>query len=137
MKKLMTICILLAATITVKAQQMSFDETVKYIQQKVECCSVNYDDGTARYSKIDITKNGQIKFIRTDGESMTFNLFDLNQRGSCECGISNDVTYVEFWYEENRCKRVKLTTIPEAERVTKAFLHLLALCTKTKDPFDK
>lgn len=135
MKKLITICLILTTTFTVKAQQMNFEETVKYIQQKVECCTVNYDDGTARYSKVDIAKNGQIKFIRTDTENLTFNLFDLNKRGSCECGISNDVTYVEFWYEENKCKRLKLNTIPESERVSKAFLHLLTLCIKQKDPF--
>lgn len=137
MKKLFIICLFLATTFSVKAQQMSFHETVKYIQQKVECCSVNYEDGTARYSKVDITISGQIKFIRTDGESLTFNLFDLNKRRSCECGISNNDTYVEFWYEENRCKRLKLNTIPEAERVSKAFLHLITLSTKEKDPFDK
>lgn len=135
MKKILTICLIMTTVFTVNAQELSFDETVKYIQQKVEYCSVNYDDGTARYSKVDITKNGQIKFIRTNGESMTFNLFDLNKRGSCECGISNDATYVEFWYENNRCKRLKMNTMPEAERVSKAFLHLLTLCTKQKDPF--
>ena len=125
----------MATVFTVKAQQMSFDETVKYIQQKVECCSVNYDDGTARYSRVDIINNGQIKFFRTDGDSLIFNLFDLNKRGSCECGISNDGIYVEFWYENNRCKRLKMNTIPEAERVSKAFLHLLTLCSQQKDPF--
>ena len=35
MKKLITICLLLAATLTVKAQDMSLEETTKYIKENV------------------------------------------------------------------------------------------------------
>ena len=136
MKKLITICLVLATSFTVKAQDMSFEETVKYIQEKINCCTVDYDDGTTRYSKIEINKNGNINFVRSEAQNLPFNLFDLNKRGDCKCGISQEGTYVEFWYESNRCKRIKLTTIPESGRVYKAFLHLLTLCNKTKDPFD-
>ena len=38
MKKLITISLLVAATFTVNAQQMNFDETVKYINDKIDCC---------------------------------------------------------------------------------------------------
>ena len=37
MKKLITLCLLLSTTFAAKAQEMSFDETVKYINEKIQC----------------------------------------------------------------------------------------------------
>ncbi len=66
MKKITLTLLILLAAFSAKAQQMNFEETVKYINDKIECCSV------FKSNKITATPQGQIKW-----DDKQVNLFDL------------------------------------------------------------
>ena len=138
MKKLLTICLLLTASFTAKAQDMSFEETVKYINDKLECCSDSKASITAK-------KDGTITIGRT-----SFNFFDL-QKTTRKEGPDPDLNGISIFYNEpgafygisfhaNSKRSVAIletfTNIKEAERTYNAFQHLRSLCKKEKDPFD-
>lgn len=138
MKKLLTIALLLIATVTTQAQNMSFDETVKYINDKLATASKYHDE------TITATRNGNVI-----SRGKTYNLFDLspnpnsskyiikqdkgimfgNQPGYIEVVLSTDGGDIH-----GRC--FYMETEKDAERLYNAFVYLRSLCTKKKDPFD-
>ncbi len=134
MKKLLTICLLIATAFSAKAQDMNFEETVKYINEKIECCA-DY-----KFTLIAM-KNGTLKFA-----SNSINLFDLSNHKSdyVQYGIYNilngpsGISYVGFSLSPNNSVDLaRFANQKDAERIYKALLHLRSLCTKEKDPFDK
>ncbi len=144
MKNLLTICLLIATAFTVNAQDMNFEETVKYINDKIECC-YQYKPMT-----FTVTRSGQISF-----NNKTVNLFDLGpayvnygnvkekfilqESGISLWDIDKDYTYkIYFRVSEAKGEKfLEFSSRADAERVYKALLHLRSLCTKAKDPFDK
>lgn len=136
MKKLITICVLIATGFTLKAQEMNFEETVKYINDKIICCS-DYKAGT-----IKATLSGDILW---SNQGLRINLFDLvpevpdYKPAQNSQGIILD-NYGNIFFSGAMPNSGHLNQFPvqaEAERVFKALLHLKSLCTKKKDPFDK
>jgi hypothetical protein len=85
MKKIITICLLMATAYAVKAQEMSFDETVKYINEKITYCVKHTSNGEPYngYSFVmSATKDGTINMMpKGDNKSktVTFNLFNLSK----------------------------------------------------------
>ena len=135
MKKLITICLLLATTFASNAQQMNFDETVKYINDKIECCAES--KGT-----ISVTRNGEIRW-----DQWRINLFDLVPFPTKSASILMENSGIQLWdfgtfykihfqitKEEFKCPTY-FKSQADAERVFKAYIHLRSLCTKEKDPF--
>lgn len=137
MKKLITICFLVATTFSAKAQVMNFEETVKYLNEKLACCSGNYKTDT-----IKVKNDGTITW--NDGK--TLNLFDLwkgthNYPNIIEMsnGISRCSSFgiIDLWISASDEKRFgEFKVEADQIRVYKALLHLKSLCTKKKDPFD-
>ena len=134
---------------TAKAQDISFDETVKYINDKMKCCAVNPNITIS----ISMNTSGLLT-VYTDGNKLTsLNVFELYN--SSEFRFKNDDFKVKFESkgivvgvipaashiyllksEENRLRLNSFSNIFDTERVYKALLHLRTLCTKETDPFD-
>jgi hypothetical protein len=141
MKKLLTICLLIATTFSVKAQEMNFEETVKYINEKMICCNdfSNYDTLIAK-------KDGTINWCKNQ-KDCTVNLFDLYDKYSGGVSIlehSNGIErlsvngIINFRISTSDFKRfAQIENEKEQIRVYNALIHLRSLCTKAKDPFDK
>src|SRR5688500_1748751 len=87
-----------------QAQHLNFDETVHFIQQKVECCSVPFSKSTRRkVAKIDIAKNGDITLFYSDKKpQQTFNLFELYQEEEGAIGIDTIMSgkFIQFYVNE-------------------------------------
>lgn len=138
MKKLITICLLLATAFSVKSQDMNFDETVKYINDKIICCSEN------KNNELKAEVNGTL----TWGDK-TINMFDLEHYKGVDPQLLGDkgiyVYYHDYWstyyvYLSDGSIAPNLNGFKsqkDAERIYNALQHLRTLCTKTKDPFDK
>ncbi len=147
MKKIISICLLVVTTFTVKAQDMSFEETVKYINEKIACC------GYGSFSQFPKEANlgGDIEWF--DGGRNSINLFDLVSVTTDEDHLlnNNGISLVKgYWNGQPGLFRIEFQKTKErsivfhafesqldAERIYKALLHLKSLCTKKKDPFDK
>lgn len=141
MKKLLFIAVLFFFAFPTKAQELNFDETVKYIKDKMECCQ-EYTKST-----IEIKKNGLILLTKENGKKYNFNLFDLykgvrdypkvaisgEENGF---GYSKDNSGIFFILSANTNVSIHFITEDDNLRVVKAFRRLLTLCTKQKDPFD-
>jgi len=142
MKKLITICLLIATSFTVNAQDMSIEETVKYINDKIACC------GVEKFNiKCDTSGNITWEYVFDS----RINLFDLTPG----IGLDNSVVtlsnsngiilynvigkyWIDFQITEKTTKTFNWFPVQaDAERVYKALQHLRSLCTKAKDPFDK
>ena len=143
MRKLFIICLLMVTDITTQAQNMSFDETVKYIQDKIKCCS-EYKDYT-----FSATSNGQISIKKSGPDITTFNLFDLKDAAENPWNVFDDKGIMLIAINGNKsyilCFQVSdgkdecaywFDVQAEGERVYRALLYLRSLCTKEKDPFD-
>ncbi len=132
MKNLLILTLCLFASGFLQAQTLTFEETVKYINGKIVCCSKNPT------GIITATKSGEIK--RGDQK---VNLFDLVPDVTGLWTFHEDGVYIC----DSSCICFKLSaydtwafpcfnTFADAERVYKAMLHLRSLCTPVKDPFD-
>lgn len=143
MKKLLTICLLLATAFTGKAQEsksaLSFEETVAYINKKNETngyilrpgYSINESFG-AGIKSISVIKSGIFQFhLCCDWPMESFNIFDLTKELYID---EKDRLVFEFSSAEK--KEIKTRSLAETERLKKAFTHLISLCTKQNDPFE-
>lgn len=153
MKKLITICLLITTAFTTNAQDMSFEETVKYINDKIDCCS-NY-----KGYRIIANKNGDVVYKKSDSTTLlSFNFFDNEnyklKNNYCDNFKTGDCRLIDQQYgiafiETFQKLHITIISIPSlvfiprinneinGERIMKALLHLRSLCTKAKDPFDK
>lgn len=143
MKKLLLFATLCVFAFDTKAQELNFEETVKYIKDKMECC--------LQFSKkIEIKKNGLILLTYDNGKNITFNLFDLykgereyprvNIRDEDEgygFGYNKANNGIFFMLSTRNDIDIRFNTEDDNLRVIKAFRQLLKVCTKEKDPFDK
>jgi len=153
MKKLLTICLIMATVFAVNAQELNFDETVKYIKENLIKYRFYHHQGRVGYQiqcNIDnfkATQNGEILLISTSGmdaymcNEQIINLFEKDKENGQEIKIryerirGNDYVvafgsnYYYQLYSDNAPPDV-------GERLANAFNHLRSLCKKEKDPFD-
>lgn len=125
--------ILLFLSMNVSAQQMSFEQTVSYINEKMKCCSGKYPGVKALY--IAVKKNGRLTIYYTDNETGSFNLLDLTPNNDCD-GIWVHGDEIDFFTTKSSATFLVFESSAEANRVYKAFQHLRTLCKKDTDPFD-
>lgn len=145
MKHLLIILAFAVSTFTVKAQQLSFDEAVLYIKERLDKKEGSY--GTSTYSttsesyttrqidRIDVNKAGEIEIIGSYFRKVTDPpdiKFSLNKTLKIESKADKILLFVtdETFY------LLKVETQVDAERIAKAFNHLKSLLPKEKDPFD-
>jgi hypothetical protein len=138
MKKTLLILLLSVAAFTVKAQNMSFEETVKYISDKLAVCRFP--------TTFAAEKDGTITVDRK-----AYNLFDLYQDPiedkfniKQDKGIVYRVTptggnYIQLITSSKGDPKIIafFTVEKDEERVYNALIYLRSLCSKSKDPFDK
>ena len=134
MKKLLTICLLLATTFTVKAQDMSFAQTVEYINKLLDEKTLFFWPDDSKGSSIlvlDCEKNGIVTMgIGYGLTKPSLNLFDV-----AEWNIKENQALL---LDKNKERVGKITGASTANfnRLKKALDYLRTLCTKIKDPFD-
>ena len=148
MKKIVLFSLLCIFAFTTKAQELNFEETVKYINEKIENGDfmLGYQEEGGVYSLypfniIRLLKNGDIGISSKNylwkakqGDPIKFNLFKLAKRDD---GIKLTRTSIKFWKNENEeYITIKSPSEVDNERLFKAFIHLRSLCAKEKDPFD-
>lgn len=142
MKKL-TLLLLILSGFSAKAQQLSFEETVNYINNifsKIN--SPNYFEGDSkegrRLAGIKADKSGRVsicsaKSTENDEYIITigyFNVFELDS-----AIVSND--YLILRDKDNYRLGMFARLTPDfGRKLGKAFKHLSTLCTKEEDPFD-
>lgn len=147
MKAILFILLFCTAIVSANAQTMSFEETVKYINEK---CDKDNDGKT--FLKAD--KQGNV--LLSGGEK--FNLFEFyNARHYKDDGKDENEDFKDgfeiesygiyqssqrgyqltFNLDKNNSIFIyRFSNATDVKRVFKAFLHLRSLCTHVKDPFD-
>jgi|GEM_PF-5267222 len=141
--KFLFMSLLVLFTMKASAQNLDFDQTVQYINEKMACCSVY------KNTQIKVSKNGTIQYTYFDKYSAGFNLFDLvstyrdftnkneYQNGIGLAKFSNGEYQINFMTNEMSGTFLnEFNSEAEARRVFKALIHLKSLCKKEKDPFD-
>jgi len=146
MKKIFSIAILCFFTLSTNAQELNFDETVIYIQNKVK----DFQNETLMPNDFTAKKNGELEV----GGSK-FNIFDLNNKQKKDLDKTDEfgleiahpslVNYgvipgIIFMADGRGVASLRFKdtiTLAEIQRIKKAIIHLRSLCTKEKDPFDK
>lgn len=142
MKKLLSILLFLALTTAVRAQNMTFDETVKYINEKIQASKYSGSFTAQSNGKIDIASPlGNVKC----------NLFDLVPGDITDNQIIKQDKGIALWHSDqygvsvykDRDDRAGSNIIAcfdnekDAERLFNALAYLRSICSKVKDPFDK
>lgn len=156
-KKLLLLLTFSLLCISVKAQTLTFDETVKYINDQISCCqyvtTTNYE-----WEKIEVDRNGDVtrwkKYDdgRPSEKGTRFNLSTLNVKSDAigkwfgvgyiwayQVDSKIDGKYFRVALEDYKGNGTYINFDTEllAIRVAKAFAHLQSLCPKkAKDPFD-
>lgn len=142
MKKLFAIILLISATCNVKAQDMSFEETLKYIHTQGQKMS--------SYFNFPAKKNGDIILTDWTG-STTINFFDLsggcdeNDKLPCFDGIQiqqnipSGKYFISFYVGGKYQGGTDFlgTAMIDVERLYNAIQHLRKVSVYVKDPFDK
>ncbi|MGV8946379.1 MAG: hypothetical protein ACOH1N_08125 [Lutibacter sp.] len=134
MKKLLTICFLIAITFGAKAQ--TFEETVDYINEKLKCCSINYVDRDFKTASITVEHNGIIIYKISNGVEGKIDILSLFVAGNIPPISFDEADLVMFRITSNDYKQWRMVSKLEAERVVKAIIHLKSLCKKNTELFD-
>lgn len=150
MKTIITILLTLTVCISSQAQDLTFEQTVAYIQKNVTG-RMMYPGDLDAYSRtrgytlkdLSIKQNGAI-VLKTDQKwdnhdfEISFNLFDLIQKVDYPEGIRAYKFLVHFnGLNVSGGYGITFATDAEAERVARAFRHLKSVCIKDEDPFSK
>ena len=135
------------------AQKLSFDETLDYLKDKIS----HFESSQSVDEKeIEVTKNGTLekKWKLDNGTQITtLNLKSVNILLRSEnnlhtvyfkCKTNSTCTNYYFLkpdgtktnYQNNLNCAFYFTTLEEAQKVKKAFLHLQSLIATKKDPFE-
>ena len=144
MKKLFLFAGIMFFAFAAKAQEMNFEETVKYIENKLVNSTSEYEfeypiEKAHSYriswvKEVEFNKNGDVNIVfKYLAPNIKFNLFNISKTKEGILQIKNVV-----FFEDNGRELGSFNTpsTVDAERLYKAFLHLRTLCTKEKDPFD-
>ena len=122
------------------AQEMNFEQTVSFLQQKINCCSVPFAASTSRkVDSIFIDKNGDVTLTYSDKKpALTFNIFELYIEENGENGIDTVMggKFVQFYINEEKIRMIRLANANDAGQVYDAFLKLYNLCSKEVKMFN-
>ena len=131
MKKILLTAVgMLSLSILVSAQEMGFEETVKYIREKMECCR----DKSFYRAVESVTKDGKMKVtIGSDGVR-TFDLFELFPDDTTRQGMAHGSSPHSIWYNHELI--FLFETEADGKRMLNALRHLKTICVKPKDVFD-
>jgi len=152
MRKLLLFAALSFFAFTGKVQELNFEETVRYINNRIKCCQIFEE---CRNDTISVSKKGELlKWYKGKLEAPQ-NLFDLMNSSDFKyiesyktlLAESNGILLQEYYQgkffnisllqtQKNMLSIASFKTKVEADRIYKALLHLLTLCSKEKDPFD-
>ena len=126
--------------LSVQAQEMNFEQTVSFIQQKVQCCSVPYSASTSRkVDSIYIERNGKISLFYSDKKpALTFNIFELYNDDEDSRGIDTIMggKFIQFYIDEEKIRMIRFANANDAGQVYDAFLKLYHLCSKEVKMFN-
>jgi len=126
------------------AKEESFDETVKYVNNKIACCS------EVKTATIKGTISGNVSWLAGGlySGSRQINFFDLvDTKGSYGSTtilesdgmrlFKTSIYCISFQVDSDNVEYLNdFKSQADAERVYKALVQLRSLCTKEKDPFD-
>ena len=124
-----------------QAQDVNFEQTVNFIQNKVYCCSVPFSKSTQRkVDSIDIGKNGNITLSYSDKKvKHTFNLFELHKETEKATGIDTIIggKFIQFYVNEKRIRMIRFATAADAKEIYAALLRLFILCRRETKMFSR
>lgn len=140
MKKLLTICLLLALTIaSAQEKKLSFDDTSLYLKENLI--------EKARYSQDIVYVNNNshstvplYEFIISPKGLTTFTSVtiyrSINVNLAKVLKIESKNDEIRFFVTDNSYYLITVENQIDAERITKAFTYLKSLISAEKDPFD-
>ena len=146
-KKILLLITLSLLCVSVKSQTLTFDETVKYINDQISCC---HQDPSDREMTVKADRDGKLtvnggpyknKFVDLNDiikEPQTEQSYNYYGNGYTITTNENDNgKFVSITDSKGRQFVLIFDSMTLATRVAKAFAHLQSLCTpKAKDPFD-
>lgn len=146
-KKLLLLLTFSLLCVSVKAQTLSFDETVKYINDQISCCEKDPD---YRDLTVKADRDGKLTVNGSAYKNLFVDLNDIIKEPQTEqsyiyYGNGHAIRTNENFngkfvaIQDSKGRKFFLTfnSMTLATRVAKAFAHLQSLCTpKAKDPFD-
>lgn len=133
MKPLLIIMALLTCnSYPLDAQDMDFEQTVTFIQQKISCCSVPYSPSTKRRAdSISIARNGDLTIHYSDNKrQQSFNIFELHKETEDATGIDTIMNgkFIQFYVSAEKIRMIRFANAAHAQEVYTALLRLLTLC---------
>ena len=128
MKKI-NLLIFLCCILSSHAQDISFEQTVHFIQKKVSCCSVPFAASTkSKVDSVAIFKNGNTTLFYPDKKpKQTFNIFKLYKEDNSATGIDTILggKFIQFYVSKERIRLIRFATPQDAKEVYTALLQLL------------
>lgn len=132
--KIMLLLASLFSTYGLQAQYTNFEQTVRFIQKKIYCCSVPFAASTNRkVDSIAIEKNGNISLFYSDNKpKQTFNLFNLHKEDAETNSIDTILggKFIQFYVNAERVRLIRFATAADAKEVYNAFLQLIKISKK-------
>ena len=138
---------LIVFSFTSKAQNLTLEQTVDYINGVLESGQIEYFPGNNinnQTNRVKIDKSGRITFLmykeadKTTTPWGSFNVFDLESTEWQEYNSTNlGVTGLLKFYTKDKSFPAMFRGFSKAnaDRFYKAILHLKDVCTKSLDPF--
>lgn len=115
------------------AQDKNFEQTVRFIQTKIDCCSVPFAASTTRkVAAIAITKNGDVTLFYSDKKpKQAFNIFSLYKGEGSVTGIDTVMAgkFIQFYAGEKKIRMIRFATRADAAETFTAVLRLFSLCS--------
>ncbi|TKC08242.1 hypothetical protein FA048_13880 [Pedobacter polaris] len=137
--KLATIVLLTMVSFAVKSQAQTFNETLKYINQKFVCCTKS--TATYKGQSVQVTSQGLVTvtgFLKDENRvyNAKFDLLSLYTGKDGKYPIYTTGNHLSFDDKPAHAFTFVFKTVEEAESVKKAFIHLQTLCKKNRESFD-
>ena len=121
------------------AQALSFEQTISFIQNKINCCSVPFTGSAPRrVDSISISKQGDITLSYSDDKpNQTFNVFQLYEEDVDSNGIDTIMggKFIQFYINEERIRLIRFATAADASEVYSALLSLYPLLNAEEKMF--
>lgn len=121
------------------AMAQNFQETVKFIQNKIKCCAVPASGSTnTKVDSINIDMEGNIILNYSNkAPKEYFNLFKLYYDDPTSEGIDTIMggKFLQFYINEKKIRLIRFKTAADAAEVYKAFLYLRSMGKAEKKMF--
>lgn len=129
MKTLLSLILSLSCLCSLHAQDINFEQTVKFIQKKVSCCSVPFAaSSNKKVNSITIDVNGNTALSYSDKSTQHhFNLFKLYKEEQSKTGIDTIIggKFIQFYVNEQKARLIRFATVEDAKEVYNALLQLI------------